>query len=180
MIVCGHGIGVGRHDGPTPPIGTNLAGRTQALEYDGRVRDPKPELREVSWRDDEDREALLALRFEVFVDEQGVPREMEVDDEDAPSRHFLAVVGGTPVGCVRLTPKGKVTRLCVVAARRGEGVGGALLARAVDEARAAGFERIYLHAQTHAGAFYERYGFEARGEPFMEAGIEHRKMVLVS
>ena len=136
------------------------------------------EILEARWEDDV-RSALLAIRIAVFVVEQGVPEDMEVDDEDPASRHFLAVKGdgATPIGTVRLTPKGKITRLAVDKAQRGQGVGRALLARAIDEAEAAGPRRLYLHAQTHAAGFYEAYGFVAEGEVFDEAGIPHQKMV---
>lgn len=135
-------------------------------------------IKNARWDVESEREALLALRMKVFVEEQGVPADLEIDERDAPSQHFLAVRGGEPLGCVRLTPAGKITRLCVAKPARGHGIGSKLLAWAVGEARRAGMEPIYLHAQTHAGAFYERHGFAATGAPFVEAGIPHQKMVL--
>lgn len=155
---------------------------------DHRPRSPMNDtiqIRAARWQRPEDHDALLDLRMTVFVHEQGVPAEMEVDELDAPSRHYLAVspADDTPgetraVGCVRLTPTGKITRLCVAKDARGQGIGSALLRRAIDEAKAAQMSRIYLHAQTHAGAFYERHGFRATGDSFIEAGIPHQKMVL--
>ncbi len=137
------------------------------------------EIRHADWNDPRDREALTQLRVAVFVHEQGVPEDMELDEEEESATHFLAsdVASGDVLGCIRLTRHGKATRLCVRANARREGVGRALLRRLVQEAQAQGMERLYLHAQTHATAFYEREGFSSEGEVFMEAGIAHRRMV---
>ena len=121
--------------------------------------------------------ALKAIRRTVFVEEQGVPESEEWDGQDDPSRHFIAEDGtGAPVGTARLMPSGQIGRMAVLKHLRGSGIGARLLAAAVDAASQGGYQRIFLHAQTHATGFYERAGFHASGEPFMEAGIEHRLM----
>lgn len=118
------------------------------------------------------------IRLRVFVQEQGVPLEMEWDQWDAPSLHALARgPGGEPIGTGRLLPDGHLGRLAVVAAWRGKGVGAALLSRLLDAAHRRGDQRLVLHAQTAAVGFYRRFAFVEEGEPFMEAGIPHLTMV---
>ena len=124
-------------------------------------------------------QALASVRRTVFVDEQGIAEEEEWDGEDETSRHFLAESsGGAPIGAVRLLPAGQIGRMAVLAPWRRHGIGARLLALAVDTARQAGFERIFLHAQVTAVRFYERAGFVASGDSFLEAGIQHTTMTL--
>lgn len=118
-----------------------------------------------------------AIREAVFVAEQGVPPEIELDDMDARSLHALArLEDGRAVGTGRLLPDGHIGRMAVLAEWRGRGVGGALLERLVAEARTRGLREVVLSAQTHALGFYLRHGFAAEGEVFFEAGIAHRAM----
>ncbi len=123
--------------------------------------------------------ALASVRRAVFVEEQGIAEDEEWDGEDPRCRHFLAESeDGTPIGTARLLPTGQIGRMAVLPAWRRHGVGARLLALAVEAARDAGVEHIFLHAQADAVAFYERAGFEAVGRPFLEAGILHREMTL--
>jgi len=134
----------------------------------------------------EDRERMdeaLSIRTRVFVEEQHVPPDEEIDshDRDDPDAvHALATAGGRAVGAGRFYPldKGSVRigRMAVLASDRGSGVGAALLEALLGVARSRGFRRAELHAQTHAIAFYERAGFEAFGPEFLDAGIRHRAM----
>ncbi|MDA8107519.1 MAG: GNAT family N-acetyltransferase [Betaproteobacteria bacterium] len=118
-----------------------------------------------------------AIREQVFVSEQGVPRELELDDMDARCVHALArLEDGRTIGTGRLLPDGHIGRMAVLAEWRGRGVGGALLERLVEEARARGMREVALSAQTHALGFYARHGFTAEGEVYLEAGIPHRAM----
>lgn len=128
---------------------------------------------------DWNRQRALAqpIRHAVFVEEQRVPVELEYDEMDAVSLHAVALDGdGRALGTARLLPDGHVGRMAVVADARGRGVGGKLLAALVDAARRRGDAEVLLHAQTHALAFYRRYGFSEEGEEFDEAGIPHRLM----
>jgi predicted GNAT family N-acyltransferase len=119
------------------------------------------------------------VREAVFVQEQGVPIEMEWDDDDARSRHAIAQDGtGAAIGTARLLPDGRIGRMAVRGPWRRKGVGAALMRALLDEARAAGMTTITLHAQTHAAGFYRRFGFSARGGEFAEAGIPHLEMTL--
>jgi ElaA protein len=123
-----------------------------------------------------------ALRRVVFIEEQGVSEADEVDDLDEVAIHLLAFLDDTPVGTARLLvdgSAGKVGRVCVLRAARGTGLGAALMRAAVDRFRAMpGVRKVKLGAQSHATGFYEALDFRVVGEPFMDAGIEHREMVL--
>ena len=123
-----------------------------------------------------------ALRRVVFIEEQGVSEADEIDDLDGEAIHLLAVDAGRPVGTARLLIQdetGKIGRVCVLAEARGAGIGAALIRAAVAELAAMpGISRAKLGAQVHALGFYERLGFAAVGPVYMDAGIEHRDMVL--
>lgn len=124
-----------------------------------------------------DRQRLSQIRRKVFIEEQGVPEELEWDDDDAGAIHLLAVdADGTPIGCARLLPDGHIGRMAVLQAWRGRGVGKALLQRALELARAEGHASVRLSAQTHAAGFYRRHGFIAEGDGYLEAGIPHLAM----
>ena len=124
-----------------------------------------------------DQAALRELRERVFVQEQGVPLELEWDGLDAEAIHLLAEdADGRPVGTARVLASGQIGRMAVLAELRGRGIGASLLVAALEAARLAGLPRPWLNAQTSAQSFYEKAGFRPQGEIFMEAGIPHRKM----
>lgn len=155
--------------------GLNTAILNRYSDMDGAVMDFS--IIKASWDVEHQQQALRQLRDSVFIREQHVPEELEWDDEDAASSHFLASDSqGNPLGCVRLTPAGQLSRLCVLESHRNQGVGKALLISAEEQARADGMSEIYLHAQTHATSFYEAAGFTVTGGTFLEADIPHRQM----
>ncbi|MET0962344.1 MAG: GNAT family N-acetyltransferase [Noviherbaspirillum sp.] len=117
-----------------------------------------------------------AVRHAVFVVEQGVPVEMELDEMDALSLHALAKDGATVLGTGRLLPDGHIGRLAVRRDARGAGVGSALLRALMEQARLRGDPDVVLHAQLGAREFYRRHGYTPEGEVFMDAGIEHIAM----
>lgn len=118
-----------------------------------------------------------AVREAVFVIEQGIPRELEWDAADADCVHAVALdAAGRAVGTGRLLPDGHIGRMAVLREARGQGVGGALLARLLEAARRRGDARVVLSAQRSAEAFYRRHGFEPVGEPYDEVGIAHVRM----
>ena len=122
----------------------------------------------------------LALRREVFVEEQGVPLAEEMDGRDAGCTHFLALAGGDAVGTARLRVTGdgrlKAERVAVRRSVRRSGAGRALMRALEDETRARGRRELVLNAQLPVIAFYERLGYRAEGPEFLEAGIPHRAM----
>jgi predicted GNAT family N-acyltransferase len=126
-----------------------------------------------------DRRDLLAVREEVFVAEQKVPPELEVDDDDPRSIHVLARdPEGRPIGTGRLTPDGRIGRIAVLKPWRGHGVGSAILRSLLETARQRGAREVRLSSQVSAEPFYARFGFAAEGEPYDDAGIPHRTMRL--
>jgi predicted GNAT family N-acyltransferase len=120
------------------------------------------------------------VRYAVFVEEQRVPAEIELDEFDPVSVHALALDGqGRVLGTGRLLPDGHIGRMAVLKQARGRGVGSALLRRLIDAARMRGDRQLVLSAQTHAIAFYARFGFIAEGEDYDDAGIPHRTMRMI-
>ena len=118
----------------------------------------------------------LAIRARVFVEEQGVPAELERDGHDAGSTHLLATLGVRPVATARYrhTPEGcKLERVAVLREQRGRGIGSALVRYLCATLSS---EVIHVHAQVGAVPFWEGLGFIVEGEPFDEAGIVHRAM----
>ena len=129
----------------------------------------------------DDLDACLAIRREVFIDEQGVPEAEEIDDLDAGAIHLLARDDqGRPMGTARLLVldgTGKIGRVAVRKAARGTGLGAALIRASMDELCALpGITRLKLSAQTHVIPFYERFGFTAHGPEYDDGGIPHRDM----
>lgn len=135
---------------------------------------------EVRVASDDDRPALHALRHQVFVLDQGVPPEIEVDDLDATAGHVVAVLDGRVVGTGRLLERAggtaSVGRMAVAADVRGQGVGAAVLRRLEQAAVERGQTAVELHAQRHAQGFYERAGYAVTSGVYLEAGLEHVDM----
>jgi predicted GNAT family N-acyltransferase len=134
------------------------------------------------------KDELLAIAFQirekVFVEEQHVPANEEYDEYDQTARHFLAYFNDVPCGTARwrYTDKGiKLERFAVLSEFRSQKVGSALVQHLLDDVHlqpeAAGMP-IYLHAQLTAIPLYEKFGFRAMGEQFMECDIAHYKMML--
>lgn len=129
----------------------------------------------VKW--EEKKEDIAYVRKTVFVDEQKVPLEIEMDELDRQCQHVLAYdQHHHPIGTGRLDPKGKVGRMAVLPHCRRMGVGRRILKTLIQYGRDKGMRRFYLSAQLHAVGFYEQYGFTRYGEEFEEAGIMHVMM----
>lgn len=122
----------------------------------------------------------FTIRIRVFVQEQRVPVEIELDTDDQRAIHFLAIKSDKVVGTARIVMRhgdAKIGRMAVLKSYRRKGVGVALLKRAILAAKRLHARRIYLHAQVPVIGFYQRMGFRPVGQVFDEAGIPHRKMV---
>jgi len=141
----------------------------------------------------------LEIRRRVFIDEQHVPEDEEIDRYDGDPTttedaihvlvHLAGAAGadgevGEPVATGRLLlddPPGErahIGRVAVLAEHRRTGAGRVVMEWLQDEARRLGRPGITLSAQLHAIPFYERLGYTARGDIFLDAGIEHRWMDL--
>jgi predicted GNAT family N-acyltransferase len=131
---------------------------------------------------DADRAAAMRIRFAVFVDEQQVLPELELDEYDAEAIHLLVLdsATGEAIGTARIVDKGngvaKIGRVAILKEWRGRGIGDALMRAALEIARAAGHTSAILDAQTYVIPFYEKLGFIAEGPEFDDAGIPHRRM----
>jgi predicted GNAT family N-acyltransferase len=118
-----------------------------------------------------------AIRQEVFVLEQLVPVELELDEMDACCVHAVAYDnGGNAIATGRLLPDAHIGRMAVRKAARGSGVGSALLQRLMQVAEQRGEAGVVLSAQIQAEAFYGRHGFVREGDEYMDAGIAHVMM----
>ena len=121
----------------------------------------------------------LRLRREVFVVEQHVPPEVELDELDLACTHLVALVDGDVVGTLRiifLPEHVKIGRVAVARSARGKGIATAMMHFAMDLARARGETKFYLTAQTDKLALYEKLGFVAYGEEFEDGGMPHLAM----
>jgi predicted GNAT family N-acyltransferase len=116
------------------------------------------------------------IRFAVFVEEQGVPTGIELDEHDAVSLHAVAFEGEKPVATGRLLPDGHIGRMAVLVEWRGRGIGGEILNELIAAARKRGHAEAFVSAQLHAVPFYRAHGFVAEGEEYVEAGIRHQAM----
>ncbi len=122
-----------------------------------------------------------AVRTEVFVHEQNIPIEMEWDESDATALHAVAYNAlGQAIGTARLlkvtTETAKIGRMAVKRVLRGANIGRDVLQALMTCAGQQGYREVMLHAQRSAQGFYDRAGFQVRGEPFEEAGIAHIAM----
>lgn len=127
-----------------------------------------------------DIQTCQSIRCRVFVDEQGVTPEEEIDGLDEQAIHFLAMAGNIPAGTARMRRHDqdtcKVERVAVLKTMRGTGVGKALMRTMEAWARHDGCKQVLLHSQTRVLEFYRRLGYQEFGEVFMDAGIEHLAM----
>ncbi|WP_303673372.1 GNAT family N-acetyltransferase [Vampirovibrio chlorellavorus] len=150
-------------------------------------------LQMLRFRPSESPEAFVkaqALRTTVFIEEQGIPPELEWDEFDADALHwlFMQAESGQAVATARILsyqeacqarPVAKIGRVAVSQACRGQGIGEKLMRELLTFAQAEGYQQAILDAQTRAVPFYERLGFVKEGFEFMEAGIPHYRMRLV-
>lgn len=127
----------------------------------------------------QDFQTCLDLRIRVFVQEQGIPLEEEVDALDPLAVHLLAWDGNSAVGTARVLmdgDTGKIGRICVLPQARGAGLGRDLVLAGMDVLRQQGADTVHLAAQVPALGFYETLGFAAYGPEFDDGGIPHRWM----
>lgn len=122
----------------------------------------------------------VAIRQQVFQQEQGVDAALDFDGRDRTAQHLLAWVGTTPIGTARIRSLDaytvKLERLAVIPTYRGRGIASQMLRWVLQHLDRAGVQTVLLHAQLYVEDLYLKLGFEPIGTPFVEAGIPHRKM----
>ena len=124
-------------------------------------------------------EDICAIRHEVFVDEQNVPKELEIDGLDGEAKHVLAFVDGVPIGTGRILDDGHIGRVAVLKDYRGFGIGKLIMKELIKWAQDITLKKVWLSSQWHAHSFYLDLGFVCVGDIYKEAGIDHIKMYRV-
>ena len=119
---------------------------------------------------------ICAIRYEVFVDEQNVPEDLEIDGLDGEAKHVLTFVDEVPIGTGRILSDGHVGRVAVLKNFRGLGIGKSIMKELIKCAQDLSLEKVWLSSQWHAHSFYLDLGFVCVGEIYKEAGIDHIKM----
>ena len=128
----------------------------------------------------EEKEIAFSIRKKVFVEEQGIPLHIEIDENDQTATHFIVLENNEPIGAARLrlidTVIGKVERVCVLSEYRGKHFGVSVMKAIEEHAKTLQVEKLKLNAQTYAIPFYEKLQFEITSPEFVDAGIPHRAM----
>ena len=119
---------------------------------------------------------ICAIRCKVFVGEQKVPEELEIDGLDDQAKHVLAFVDGVPIGTGRILSDGHIGRVAVLKDYRGLGIGKSIMKELIKWAQNMNLEKVWLSSQWHAHSFYLDLDFVCVGEIYKEAGIDHIKM----
>ena len=128
---------------------------------------------------DEQLRDAFKVRTKVFVHEQGVPNELEIDEHENDSTHFVMYHEDEPIGAGRfrvLEGKGKVERICVLSAHRGTGAGNQIMNTIENFAKPLAIKSLILNAQISALPFYEKLGYTVISDEFLDAGIPHKTM----
>lgn len=120
------------------------------------------------------------IRKKVFIEEQKVPVELEMDEHDETSEHFILYLNKKPIGCARIRYNSfaKLERIAILKEYRNQGYGSKLTEYLIQYCKDKKIGRIIIHSQMYIVDFYKKFGFKPVGEPFYEAGIEHVKMIL--
>ncbi len=125
---------------------------------------------------------IFLIRQQVFHLEQNIDPELDMDGEDETADHFLAYWQQQPVGIARVRAYGdgtqaKIERVAVLPGFRQQGIGKAITASILQYVQQQGFATAILYAQAPSASFYEQFGFERQGEPFIQADMPHIAMV---
>ena len=123
---------------------------------------------------------VIAIRKKVFIEEQNVPIDIEIDGLDDEAEHVIAYVGEEPIGCarIRFNTYAKLERIAIVEKYRGSGFGIQLTDFLIEYCKQKNVDEIRLHAQMYTADFYKKLGFLERGKTFFEADIEHIEMYM--
>ena len=129
---------------------------------------------------DKELKGAFKVRKQVFIDEQGISEDIELDGHDKEALHMVVKDGERVIGTARVlfldNNQAKIERMAVLKPFRGKGIGREIISFLNKELRNKQIEQIILHAQCSVSPFYKSCGFEETGLPFWEAGIKHIKM----
>ncbi|MDL4842956.1 GNAT family N-acetyltransferase [Aquibacillus rhizosphaerae] len=129
---------------------------------------------------DEQLKDAYYVRRTVFVDEQNVPPELEIDDLENEAIHFVGYDNDLPIAASRLRlveNYGKLERICVLKGFRGLSYGKQIISKMEKVITDKGFTQAKLNSQTHAEEFYQSLGYQTNSGEFMDAGIPHVTMI---
>lgn len=121
----------------------------------------------------------LDVRRNVFIKEQQVPEELELDEYEETATHFVVYDGEQPIGagrCRKVENACKVERICVLPDYRNKRIGLAIMEKIEQVARERKRDGLKLNAQIHAERFYKRLGYITTSDEFLDAGIPHVAM----
>lgn len=127
-----------------------------------------------------EKDDALSVRTAVFVKEQNVPPNIEVDQYEEESIHFVGYKNNIPIAAGRIRfdgEYGKLERISVLKEYRGNSYGRKVIHAMEAEILNQGYVKAKLHSQTHAESFYKQLGYITISDEFMEAGIPHITMV---
>lgn len=129
---------------------------------------------------EKEKELAFEIRKKVFVEEQGIPVHIELDEFDEQATHFVVLEDGNPIAAARLRETeqgvGKVERVCVLAEHRRKHLGMLIMEALEKHAKKLGWSKLKLNAQTNAVPFYEKLSYKITSPEFIDAGIPHRAM----
>ena len=131
--------------------------------------------------DKNDFKKAIAIRKKVFIKEQKVPLDIEIDGLDPEAEHFIAYFNNKPIGCARIRTKdyhAKLERIAIIKEFRGKGYGKELTKFLISYCKQNNFKEICLNSQIYVSDFYKKLGFKAKRNHFFEAGIEHVEMIM--
>ena len=129
---------------------------------------------------DKELKGALEVRRQVFVDEQGVSKDIEIDGRDGEALHMVVTDEKNIIGTARIllfaNSQAKIERMAILKPFRGRGIGREIMSFLNEELINRQIKQVFLHAQCSVTAFYRSCGFEEIGHAFWEAGIKHIKM----
>ena len=123
---------------------------------------------------------VISIRKKVFIEEQNVPIDIEIDGLDDEAEHAIAYLDGEPIGCarIRFNTYAKLERIAAMKDHRGKGFGRKITEFLIDYCKQKNVDEIRLHAQMYTADFYKKLGFLERGKTFFEADIKHIEMYM--
>lgn len=129
---------------------------------------------------EEEKQLAFHVRMKVFVEEQGVPRHLELDEFDQEAIHFILHKDGEAIGAARMREIepgfGKIERVCILKEYRGLNLGASIMKFIEKYAVEHNWKKLKLNAQVYAIPFYEKLGYTVTSPEFLDAYIPHRAM----